>query len=103
MTVTESSCLSLLWFGFHASGQQGLYQRRLPKKYKYICSRDPSGFVEFAQSLLRYMFGQHDTIIFEADDTDWAAMEVIKLFAARNEATFDTYVYLNLSDEHATL
>ena len=69
----------------------------------YLCSRDPDDFSEFAQSLLRYMFEQYVTIIFEADDTDRAAMELKNLFVARDEPTFDTYVYLNRHEEHATL
>lgn len=69
----------------------------------YLCSRDPDGFSDFAQSLLRCMFEQHDTITFEADDTDWAAMALKALFAARSEPTFDTYIYLNRQNENAIL
>ncbi len=69
----------------------------------YLYSRDPADFAVFAQSLLRYMFDQYDTITFEADDTDWAGMALKALFAAQSEPTFDTYVYLNRHDEHATL
>lgn len=69
----------------------------------YLYSRDPANFADFARSLLWYMFDQYDTITFEADDTDWAAMELKSFFAPRGEPTFDTYVYLNQHGKHATL
>ena len=69
----------------------------------YLCSRDRVGFNDFAQSLLGYMFERYDTITFEADDTDWAAMALKAMFAVKDEPTFDTYVFLHQPEDNATL
>lgn len=59
----------------------------------YVCGRDEGGFVDFAASLIAEMFERYQTIFFESDDCDWAAMLLKSLFANRKETSFDTYVY----------
>lgn len=58
----------------------------------YLCSKDHRVFPEFAQALLASMFRQHDRIVFEADDTDWAATRLRALFSTVDPVSYDTYV-----------
>ena len=58
----------------------------------YLCSCNIIGFSEFAQSLLIYMFGKFDCIVFEADDTDWAATQLRNMFSIENKISYDTYI-----------
>lgn len=58
----------------------------------YLCSSSESGFLEFARSLISDLFDRYDSIVFEADDTDWAAMRLKAFFAQKDDVSFDTYV-----------
>lgn len=46
----------------------------------------------FLNSLLSHMFSKYKYIFFEADDTDWLATELRKMFKIDNPITFDSYV-----------
>lgn len=59
----------------------------------YVCSRDSEHFKEFAQCLVTLMLSQYETICFESDNCDWAAMELRGLFQNSDETSYDTYVY----------
>lgn len=59
----------------------------------YLYSADRSRFSAFAASLVHWLFSNHDTICFESDDCDWAAMELRSMFANQDENSFDTYIY----------
>lgn len=58
----------------------------------YVCSSNARGFMEFAASLVSGLFERYGRIVFEADDTDWAAMQLKSLFVHRDGVSFDTYV-----------
>ncbi len=60
----------------------------------YLWARDVpvSVFQAFAESLLFELFGRHERIFFEADDTDPVAMKLKAMFADANGDTCDTYV-----------
>ena len=58
----------------------------------YVCSYSKKSFSRFARSLLSYMFSRHETISFEADDTDWAATMLRDMFSSVNGESFDTYI-----------
>lgn len=59
----------------------------------YICGKDNSHFKEFAQQLVTFMLSQYESVCFESDDCDWAAMTLRSLFQNLNETSYDTYVY----------
>ena len=58
----------------------------------YVCSSNERGFREFASSLISDLFCKYNNIVFEADDTDWAAMQLKALFVDAEADHFDTYV-----------
>lgn len=59
----------------------------------YVYGADPSRFSGFAAALVQKLFARHETVFFESDDCDWAAMRLRALFANQDETSFDTYVY----------
>lgn len=60
----------------------------------YIYTADRDSFGPFAASLIGWLFSSgHETICFESDDCDWAAMQLRAMFANQDEESFDTYVY----------
>lgn len=61
----------------------------------YICGKDNGHFKEFAQCLITFMLSQYETICFESDDCDRAAMTLRSLFQNLDESSYDTYVYDN--------
>lgn len=58
----------------------------------YLCASDADGLMAFARSLISDLFGRYGHIVFEADDTDWAAMQLKALFVSKDTGSFDTYV-----------
>lgn len=58
----------------------------------YLCASSRDAFPAFAAALLSHMFAGHDRLVFEADDTDWAATELRGMFRPGAETTFTTYV-----------
>ncbi|MBO4847874.1 MAG: hypothetical protein J5586_01850 [Clostridia bacterium] len=58
----------------------------------YVFSCGTESFADFAGPLLAAMFARYDRIVFEADDTDPAAAELMGAFSVRPETSFDTYV-----------
>ena len=58
----------------------------------YIFSYTQDGFFQFADSLLSYMFGKFDRIVFEADDSDWAATRLKEMFFVLLGTSYDTYI-----------
>lgn len=61
----------------------------------YICSNNLPLFHGFAARLINDLFSRHETIFFESDDCDWAAMQLKSMFKNQDEVSFDTYVYDN--------
>ena len=61
----------------------------------YVCGADEECFAKFARSLVCAMLEKYETICFESDDCDWAAMLLKSLFKNQEETSYDTYVYDN--------
>lgn len=59
----------------------------------YACGADKQVFTEFARCLVAAMLESNETICFECDDCDWAAMQLKFMFKNQDETSFDTYVY----------
>lgn len=59
----------------------------------YLYSSEPTLFPSFAAALTEYIFSVHETLCFESDDCDRAAMELRAMFAGQSESSYDTYVY----------
>ena len=62
----------------------------------YVCGVEEAHFAHFARSLVSFMLSEHDTVFFEADDCDWAAMALRALFKNLDDVSYDTYI---LGDE----
>lgn len=58
----------------------------------YVCGIDKRIFADFARCLVTAMFEHHETICFECDDCDWAAMTLKSMFRNQDETSFDTYI-----------
>lgn len=58
----------------------------------YVCGVDNAHFVRFACSLVASILAEHDTVFFEADDCDWAAMALRSLFKNLDDVSYDTYI-----------
>ena len=61
----------------------------------YVCGADEECFAEFARSLVCAMLNKYETLCFESDDCDRAAMSLRSLFQNQEEISYDTYVYDN--------
>lgn len=59
----------------------------------YACGKEEECFADFARSLVCAMLKRHETICFESDDCDWAAMQLRSMFKDQAKTSFDTYVY----------
>ncbi len=58
----------------------------------YICSTNPKTCPKFIQSVLLDMFSSFESIFFEADDTDWAAMDLLHQFDVDVTQSYNTYI-----------
>ena len=58
----------------------------------YIGGKDNGHFKEFAQCLVTFILSQYETVCFESDDCDWAAMTLRSMFQNLDESSYDTYV-----------
>lgn len=58
----------------------------------YLASFSEDNSKSFLNSLLFLMFSKYKYIFFEADDTDWLATELRKMFKIDNPITFDSYL-----------
>lgn len=59
----------------------------------YVYGGEDSNFVSFAERLVCQLMAEYQTICFEADDCDKAAMQLKALFPNRGKSSFDTYIY----------
>ena len=59
----------------------------------YVCGTDGTHFARFARSLVSSMIAEYETIFFEADDCDWAAMALRGLFKNLDDGSYDTYIW----------
>ena len=58
----------------------------------YVCSESESVFSVFIEEVLGRLFASNPEICFEADDTDWAATVLKRLFLREADTIYDTYV-----------
>lgn len=61
----------------------------------YVYGKDSCHFKEFAQTLIPFMLSHHETVCFESDNCDWAAMILRNLFQNLDNLSYDTYLYDN--------
>ena len=59
----------------------------------YVAAASKAEFDVFAASLVADVLKRYDTVCFESDDCDWAAMRLRAMFKNQSEASFDTYIY----------
>lgn len=59
----------------------------------YVCSIDEKTFECFAFTIVNVLFEMYPSIVFEADNTDWAALTLKNLFNVASTVTFDTWIY----------
>lgn len=58
----------------------------------YVGSADLSSFSGFAQTLIHELFQKCDSLTAECDDTDPAAMQLMRLFTISCDKSYDTYI-----------
>lgn len=58
----------------------------------YVGARGADGFSDFLKKVIQKLFEQYDSITFECDDCDPAAMELRGLFKSGNDESYDTYI-----------
>lgn len=59
----------------------------------YTASLEPKDYSAFACSLVYHLFQKHETICFECDDCDAAALRLNELFQGDNAPTYNTYIF----------
>ncbi|MBG9983238.1 hypothetical protein HZY86_09225 [Aerococcaceae bacterium DSM 111020] len=59
----------------------------------YVSSRDEISFDRFALAVVNELYKDHQSIVFEADHVDSAAMRLKSLFLTDTTETFDTWIY----------
>ena len=58
----------------------------------YVSGTEKKYFFHFAKSLISSILTQYESIFFEADDCDWAAMMLRSLFENQDDTSYDTYI-----------
>ena len=58
----------------------------------YVVTVEPGTFKQFGANLAAYLFRDHDTIFFEADDCDETAMQLRSLFTITDDGSYNTYI-----------
>lgn len=58
----------------------------------YICSTNPKTCPKFIRAVLFHMFSSFESLFFEADNTDWAAMMLLNQFNVAVTESFNTYI-----------
>lgn len=58
----------------------------------YVCSKDTDSFLFFINSVVQQMFKENDELVFECDDCDWAAMQLLSLFDMQMGKSYNTYI-----------
>ena len=58
----------------------------------YICSTNPKTCPQFIQAVLFHMFSSFESLFFEADNTDWAAIMLLNQFKVAVTESFNTYI-----------
>lgn len=59
----------------------------------YVSSIDEKTFARFAFTIVNVLFEMYPSIVFEADNNDWAALTLKNLFNVASTVTFDTWIY----------
>ena len=59
----------------------------------YVGTTDLSSFSNFAQTLVHELFQKGNSLTAECDDTDPAAMQLMNLFNAFTDVSYDTYIH----------
>lgn len=80
---------------FYAGGIDGIQHVAFVEDHEiaYLGSEDQKTFAGFALALVNELFAANQSIVFEADNVDWAAMAVKNLFLTDSTETFDTWIY----------
>lgn len=82
--------------GFYSLDQNGQINHLTfteQNEIAYICSIDPKTLPNFTLAILKQMFSKYKEIFFEADDTDWAATELLNEFNYPKTNSFNTYIW----------
>lgn len=58
----------------------------------YVGAKGADGFSDFLKKVVNKLFNQYDSITFECDDCDPAAMELRGLFKSGDDESYDTYI-----------
>lgn len=58
----------------------------------YVCTKDKDRFLSFMNAAVRQLFTEYESITFECDDCDWAAMKVLDLFDIESVESYNTYI-----------
>ncbi|MBQ6844284.1 MAG: GNAT family N-acetyltransferase [Agathobacter sp.] len=58
----------------------------------YVCTKDKDRFLSFLNGMVEELFTKNESLIFECDDCDWAAMELRSLFNVEISASYNTYI-----------
>lgn len=81
------------FYSFNQNGQINHLTFTEQNEIAYICSIDPQTLPNFTSAILKQMFSKHNEIFFEADDTDWAATELLNEFNYPKTNSFNTYIW----------
>lgn len=58
----------------------------------YVATKDLNDFDSFAKMLMAYMFEENESVCFECDDCDNAALVIREFFIVDCDESFDTYI-----------
>ena len=80
---------------FYARGDHGIQHVAFvhDNEISYVGSRDEITFDSFAFAVVKELFKENQSIVFEADNVDWAAMALNNLFPTDSTETFDTWIF----------
>lgn len=58
----------------------------------YVCTKAREYCAVFARNVVENLFIENESLFFECDDCDWAAMELRSLFDIKVEESYNTYI-----------
>ena len=65
----------------------------------YVCTKDKDRFLTFINTVIAQLFIENQSLIFECDDCDWAAMKLMSLFDVEITESYNTYILDYWCDE----
>lgn len=88
----EAFCKMLPEDAFYDAQDEKLFAFVEENEIASFCAEEPTRVKRFGSALAEWLFETCETICFECDDGDWAAMSLRAIFANQSDESYNTYI-----------